>query len=154
MYTYDLFEPTNDTDTSLNRLTSEFAPLHVKSWNETKAKRYSKPYDLNVGAFTAMWMNRTLRVFMAYEDGRPVGYLTGFVFRPMQYQASVFQVEDWYTGNNSEMEKGLFDYVLNAVRFMGCEEILITNDVDQPQQELGHGWKRVMRTMTSRFVKE
>ena len=140
-YTYDLFEPSNNNDESLDRLTREFAPLHMKSWSETKQRHYGKQYDLNVAAFASMWLTKSLKIFMAYEEGKPVGFLIGYHFRPMQYQATVFQVEDWYSGGNREVEEGLFEYMYEGLRFMGVDEVLITVGANEQPIDLGPGWK-------------
>ena len=85
-YTYDLFEPSDNNDESLDRLTKEFAPLHMKSWETVKKRYYDKAYNMNVSAFATLWLSRSLKVFMAYEETTPVGYLIGFQFRPMRFQ--------------------------------------------------------------------
>lgn len=153
-YTYDLFEPSKSNDESLERLTKEFAPLHMQSWETVKKRHYNKPYDLNVAAFAALWLNRSLKIFMAYEETKPVGYLMGFVFRPMQYQASVFQVEDWYTGNNQEVEDGLFDYMYEGLRFMGIDEVLLNIGDTEKAPDLGPGWKLSNTFKQVRFVRK
>lgn len=153
-YTYDLFEPSTNNDESLERLTKEFAPLHMKAWHDSKMPHYGKQYDLNVAAFAAMWLNKSLRIFMAYENTKPVGFLIGFHFRPMQYQATVFQVEDWYTGNNKEMEEGLFDFMYNGLRFMGCDELLITLPPNSEPMNFGPGWKVKNQFAMYRYVRK
>lgn len=152
--TYDLFEPSTNSDESLEKLTRDFAPLHMQAWKQAKQDAYGKGYDLNVGAFANMWLNRTLKIFMAYKDGKAIGYLTGIAFRPLQYQAALFQVEDWFTNNDPVVEDGLFQYMLNAIRFLGCDEILITTGADSEFPSLGKGWREKNRTVTRRFVKE
>lgn len=151
--TYDLFEPGASNDESLDKLTKDFAPLHMRAWQQAKQSFYDKAYDLNVAAFANMWLARVLKIFMAYRDGTPVGYLTGIAFRPLQYQASTFQVEDWFSDNNVEVEEGLFAYMKTAVRFLGCDEILVTNGKHQPVPELGEGWTRKNQTVTTRYVR-
>lgn len=139
-YTYDLFEPSANSDESLERLTREFAPLHMRSWEQSKKPHYDRAYDLNVGAFANMWLSKSLKIFMAYEAAKPVGFLMGYLFRPMQYNATTFQVEDWFTGNNQEVEDGLFDYLHTAMRFMGCDELLIMTDLNEPYRDIGPEW--------------
>lgn len=151
--TYDLFEPSTNQDAALEQLTKTFAPLHMKAWQQAKQAIYGKGYDLNVGAFTSMWLNRTLKIFMAYKDGKAIGYLTGMAYRPLNYQAALFQVEDWFTDNNPEVEAGLFDYMKNAIRFLGCDEILMSNGKNQPMPSLGPEWKLKNQTVTNRYVK-
>ena len=140
-YTYDLFEPSDNNDESLDRLTKEFAPLHMKSWETVKKRYYDKAYNMNVSAFATLWLSRSLKVFMAYEETTPVGYLIGFQFRPMQYQANVFQVEDWYSGGNKDVEEGLFEYMYEGLRFMGIDEVLMTVGTGEQAPVLGPAWQ-------------
>ena len=70
-----------------------------------------------------------------------MGYLIGFQFRPMQYQANVFQVEDWYTGGNSEVEEGLFEYMYEGLRFLGVDEVLMTVGFSGTPPDLGPAWQ-------------
>ncbi len=153
-YTYDLFEPSDNNDESLDRLSKEFAPLHVKSWEKVKHRHYNKAYDLNVAAFASLWLSKSLKIFIAYEETTPVGYLMGFLFRPMQYQATVFQVEDWYTGNNREMEEGLFDYMYEGLRFMGVDEVLLSVGANETPMNLGPGWKIANTFKQVRYVRK
>ena len=153
-YTYDLFEPSNNNDESLERLTREFAPLHMKSWEEVKKRHYNKSYDLNVSAFAALWLNKSLKIFMAYEETKPVGYLIGFHFRPMQYQANVFQVEDWYASGNKEVEEGLFEYMYEGLRFMGIDEVLVTVGSSETPPDLGPAWKMANTFKQIRYTRK
>lgn len=153
-YTYDLFEPSNNNDESLERLTREFAPLHMKSWEEVKKRHYNKSYDLNVSAFAALWLNKSLKIFMAYEETRPVGYLIGFHFRPMQYQANVFQVEDWYASGDKEVEEGLFEYMYEGLRFLGVDEVLMTVGSSETPPDLGPAWKMANTFKQVRYVRK
>ena len=153
-YTYDLFEPSNNNDESLERLTREFAPLHMKAWEEVKKRHYNKSYDLNVAGFAALWLNKSLKIFMAYEDAKTVGYLMGFHFRPMQYQANVFQVEDWYTGGNSEVEEGLFEYMYEGLRFLGVDEVLMTVGSSETPPDLGPAWKMANTFKQIRYTRK
>lgn len=154
-YTYDLFEPSSNNDESLDRLSKEFAPLHMQAWSDSKQKVYGKSYDLNVQAFAQLWLARSLKIFMAYDsETRAVGYLMGFHFRPMQYQATVFQVEDWFTAGNSEVEEGLFEYMYEGMRFMGVDEVLITVAANEQPIDLGPAWKVANTFKQVRYVRK
>lgn len=153
-YSYDMLEPNDDLNVALEELTKVFAPLYTKNWVDNKAKEYGNPpFDMNVNTFAQMWFGKALRIFMAYddEDGKPVGYLIGIVFRPLQYRASVFQIEDWYGGSNVIM--GLFDYAKQATRFMGIDELWVSHDATHwypaPQ-----GWVKIADTVISRYSKK
>lgn len=153
-YTYDLFEPSEDNERSLDRLSKEFAPLHMQAWEKAKRPNYNKPYDMNVGAFANMWLSHALKIFMAYEDGtKPVGFLTGFVYRPLPYNATVFQVEDWFTNNNKDVEDGLFDYLYEAMRMLGCTEMVMTLDNNAKARDIGPEWHLHNEFKTLRYVR-
>lgn len=150
----DLFEPSSNNDESLNRLTQEFAPLHAKAWHEVKQKSYNRPYDMSVATFATMWLNKTMKIFMAYEDAKPVGYLYGIAFRPLNYQATAFQVEDWFADGNAAVEDELFDYLHGALRMIGCDELLLSTGMTDPLPNVGPGWRRAGEFRQVRFTKE
>lgn len=151
-YTYDMLEPTQDLNESMDMLGRDLADLYAKSWNADKKHVYDKQFSLNIQAFAQMWFSKTLRVFMAYDGRKPVGFLIGIVFRPMPYEASVFQIEDWYTDGDREMERGLFDYAMNAVRFIGCDEIWVAHKADH-EVDLPSKWHEQNTFRLHRYVK-
>lgn len=153
-YSYDMLEPNDDLNVALDELTKVFAPLYAENWVKNKAKeRGNPPFDMNVNVFAQMWFRKALRIFMAYDDeaGKPVGYLIGIAFRPLQYQSNIFQVEDWYGTN--DVVTGLFDYTKQAMRFMGTDELWISHDATQwypaPQD-----WHKGADTVISRYTKK
>lgn len=154
MITYDLLEPSEDLNASLDSLSKRFAPLHSESWAKNKAAAYDRPYDVNVGVLSAMWMDKSLRIFMAYDDGKPVGYLTGIVFRPIPYRASVFQVEDWYARGNEDIEDGLFSYLRGVLRILGCDELWVAQGTSERLPQIPAGWRRANAFIHYRYVKE
>lgn len=153
-YTYDLFEPINDRDKALERLLKDFAPLHMEAWEKRKRAKYKRDYDLNVTTFVAMWLNKNLKIFMAYDGDKSVGYLTGLTYRPMEYMATAFQVDDWYTNDSPVIEAGLFDYLHDALRLMGCDELLIPQDGQDELPQIGDAWEKASETRLVRFVRK
>ncbi len=152
-FEYDILEPTSDLNESMDMLNLQLAELYAKSWNADKKEVYDKPFSLNIQAFVQMWFSKTLKIFIAYRDRKPVGFLLGMVFRPMPYEASVFQVEDWYTGGDRTMEAGLFEYVLQAVRFIGCDEIWLANKIDHEVALPPARWHEANTFHLRRFVR-
>lgn len=123
-YYYDMLEPSENLDQSLEKLGNNLASLYHESWEADKRQNYNKPFNLNINAFAQMWFNGHLRIFMAYDEKKePVGFLIGMAFRPLPYEANVFQIEDWFTRHDMTVEKGLFEYVEQAIRFIGCDEV-------------------------------
>lgn len=123
-YTYDLLEPSDDLDKSLDVLSKNLSKLYYESWEADKRANYDRAFNLNINAFAQMWFNRHLKIFMAYDEyNEPIGFLIGMTFRPLPYEANVFQVEDWFTRHNMQVEQELFKFVEQAIRFIGCDEI-------------------------------
>lgn len=152
---YDMLEPLSDLNASLDLLTGVFAPIYTEHWVKDEAPlRGNPPFDMNVNAFAQMWFAKTLRIFMAYEDKRAAGYIIGLVFRPLPYQASVFQVEDWYAReNNREVVKGLFDYLETGLKFMGIDELWISHNERMALPPVSHLWQRRGATIIDRYGK-
>ena len=71
----------------------------------------------------------------------------------MQYSARVFQIQDWYTGNRPEVEKALFSFLSEAVKFLGTDEILISNTEGEGIPDIPGNWKQETTITTRRFVK-
>lgn len=147
----DLLEPIGDIEAAVNRLREELLPLHAKAW-AAKAANVGKNYDFNAVPFVQMWIDKTLRVFMAYDGDKPVGYIIGITYRPMTYMAQVFSVEDWYTPE-AEVETALFDYMRSALRFIGCDEIVITQGIGDRVPPIT-GWKVSYKTEVTHFRQE
>ena len=147
----DLLEPTGDLEAAVNKLRDELLPLHAKAW-AAKANNVGKPYDFNAVPFVQMWVDKALRVFMAYDGDTPVGYIVGLAYRPMTYAAQVFAVEDWYTPKY-DVETALFDYMRSALRFIGCDEIVITQGAGGRVPSIS-GWKVAYKAEVTHFRKE
>lgn len=153
-YRIDILEPDDDLNIAVDNLGNEIGKIYYEAWQQDKEKNYGKPFNLNVNAFTLLWFNKSLRIFVAYnEKDEPVGFLIGMVFRPLPYEANVFQIEDWYTRGDEALKKQLFDFVVNAIRFIGCDEIWVA-DHDGKAPDLGMRWKEKNTFHLRRYVKD
>lgn len=152
----DILEPDIDLNKAIDTLGRVLGPMLGKAW-ENKRKAYDdKPFNLNVNVFTQLWINKDMKIFVAYDDNdnnNVAGFLTGTAYRPMQYSARVFQIQDWYTGNNPEVEKALFKFLSEAVKFLGTDEILISNTEGEGIPDIPGNWKQETTITTRRFVK-
>lgn len=153
MITYDILEPSSDYNASLDGLSKYLGKIYMDSWNAEKRDVYKKPFDLNIAAFAQMWFHHSLKVFLAMEGDEVQGFLVGIVFRPLPYEATVFQVEDWYSESESVV-KGLFEYAQNAIRFIGCDELWVADKADREPPINGTMWKRANTFQFFRFVRE
>lgn len=142
-YFVDILEPSEDLNVAMDRLGKTIGVLYQEAWDKNKKHLYdNKPFDLHINAFANMWFNRNLKLFIMYDgEGKAVGFFAGLVYRPMPYEASVFQVQEWYAKNNPVMEQQLFDYVVQAIRILGCDELWMQIYPDRAAPTLGTGWE-------------
>ena len=150
MIDYDILLPDPDYNKALDQLNEALESLYVESWVADKQEAYGKPFNMNLASFVQMWVNSALKIFLARDNGKVVGFMVGMVFRPLPYDASVFQVEDWYS-KDPAVVKGLFDYAMQAVKFIGCDEIWVADRADR--EPLVTGWKEANRFMFHRYVR-
>lgn len=156
MMRYDLLEPESDLNVSLDMLTSVFAPIYTEHWLQVEAPLRGNPtFSMNVNAFAQMWFSKVLRIFVAYGDDKKLaGYLLGMSFRPLTYQANIFQVEEWYArDNNQEVVKGLFEYTQSALRFIGADELWISHNESVMPPPLDFAWRRKGAIIIDRYGK-
>lgn len=149
-YTIDILEPViTDPDASLKNLSTAFATLYKKHWEKDMQKKFSgKPFNLNVQALLSGWMSRVMKIFIARDDDSKeiVGFLVGMRYRPMCYESEVFNFIDWYA-DGYDMEKKLFDFAMNAVKFIGSTEVIIPEELNQRPQ----GWHEISRDTLIRY---
>ena len=137
----DILQPSSDLNDALDSLGRKVGPLYAKAW-EAKKKYYDdKPFDLHINMFAMLWFDGNMKVFVVYDDRthEPVGFLTGVVFRPMPYKASVFQIQEWYTTNQA-IEDQLITHVISAIRILGCDELWVQS-YDGREINPGRAWK-------------
>lgn len=123
---FDMIVPGGDIEASAKKLAQWLFPMYQKAWKANGGDSSFGPFNMNMFAFMNNWAAKNFRVFAAYgDDGEPCGFLVGCVFRPIPYEASVFQVEEWWVEGGDDAKRSLFAYVLDAVKFMGCDELWV-----------------------------
>ena len=145
-YYFDLLQPTENLDKAMNDLGNTLGVLYQEMWSKYGSKHHDdKPFELNIQAFSSMWFNGSITLFVAYEVGtnKPVGFATGTSFRPMAYNSNVFQVHDWYISDTSAV-KDLFDYITGAIRILKCDELWCREYTELPVVLDGWDCKGVM----------
>lgn len=149
-YRIDFIEPSADLNQSLDRLGQTIGVLYQECWDTTKRKLYNKNFNLNIGAFTQMWVAGGLKLFVAYDGSNaPVGFLVAIIYRPMSYDGNVFQIEDVYAKEgHTDLIQQLLDNAMQAVRFIGCDEVRISGMVPNLT-----GWKVQGSDQIYRLVK-
>lgn len=156
-YYADILEPSKDLNTAVDQLGTKIGDLYREAWDKhMKANYNDKPFSLNATVFVNMWLSGIIKLFMVYNkaDNTPVGFLVGMTFRPMPYEANVFQIEDWYVRDeHRDAERVLLDHVVNAVRYMSCDEIWAPNDNSGNAPSLGSKWKKANTFGRHRYIK-
>ncbi len=154
-YTFDIFEPQADQEAAFRDLQGRFSALYTEGWENQGKKLYKAEFALNVGVFARMWLEKGLRIFLAFEKGNPdpVGYLLAVVFNPMaRSSVTAMQIESWYArNNNTEVIDGLFSFVSNACRFMGVDELWMGVVPNEYQPKLPETWKPYVSYETRSF---
>lgn len=158
-YFIDILEADKDLNKAVDQLGNAISVLYKQSWDENMKDQHSgKPFNLNIGVFVDMWVNGVLKLFMVYDkedNNKPVGFLIGMVFRPLPYDARVFQIEEWYVApeHREVAEQMLLDHVMNAVRYMTCDEVWTYGDKKGDAPNITGNWKRANCFHRYRFVK-
>ena len=155
MITADILEPPAERgDEALESMGSIVVPLMSEAWKRNGSFYGGKLFSLNAPALAQMWLSGDLKLFIAYtEDREPVGYLAGIVYRPLQYEARVFQITEWWS-RVPEAEPVLFAAALNAMRFLGVPEAFATLRAGESLPKLPSRWKESGRQEQIRLVKE
>ncbi len=152
MIDYDILMPDSDYNKALETLSDVLSDIYTESWVKDKQATYGKPFNMNLATFAQLWFNSALKIFIASDNGKTVGFMVGMVFRPLPYDASVFQIEDWYSADPTVV-KGLFDYAVQAIRFIGCDEIWIADRADREPVINSAIWKEHNRFLFRRYTR-
>ena len=149
----DILEPKQNPEESIKLLAQVITPLYHKYWDAQQEKYDGRPFELQAQMFTTLWFTGASKIFVAYErkDNTPIGFLLGMTFRPMLYNAHVFQVEDWYAGGDADVARNLFDFALRALRFIGCDELRAEEPF--PQDVISGDWKKTGTFQKVRYTK-
>lgn len=157
-YYVEFLEPDKDLNVALDRLAATVGALYRDCWNNTKRDTYSQPFNMNIQAFTSMWFSKALKIFVAYDAVTrvPVGFLAGMVFRPIPYEANVFQIEEYYAmgGLEDKVEPLLIDHAAQAMKYLGTDEVWVSRDSKGIAPRLPAGWKLSNEFTLYRYVKE
>ena len=149
----DILEPKQDPDESI-KLLQTFAPLYQKYWNETQRSLYSdKPFDLHIQLFSDLWFTGGSKIFIAYDRATKEmrGFIVGIAFRPMTYNGHVFQIEDMYDAGDLSIRSALIEYMFDALRFLGCDEVRIDGTLTVPDRF--RDWHVAASITTTRYAK-
>lgn len=120
----DLLEPDkNNMEQSIQTLADTVSELLAKHWVAVGQSTYGYPFSLSVNSFIHTWVQGVTKIFIVYDDkDKPIAFAIGVLFRPLQFDCSILQIECYYA-ETPEVDKMLLDYIANAVRFLFVSEI-------------------------------
>ena len=155
MITADILEvPEGDKSAALEAMGRAVAPLMAKAWEADRKFFGDRPFNLNAQAMAQLWLSGDLKIFVAYDEKRePVGYLSGVVYRPLQYETRAFAIQSWWAPDG-EAKAVLFGTALDAMKFLGVPEAFAVLRDGESLPALPAKWKESGRQMQVRLVKE
>ena len=155
MITADILEvPECDKTAALEAMGRAVAPLMAKAWDSDRKFFGDRPFSLNANALAQLWLSGDLKLFVAYNEARePVGYLSGIVYRPLQYEARAFAIQSWWA-ETDEGSAVLFKTALDAMRFLGVTEAFAVLREGEVLPPMPDRWKSSGRQEQVRLVKE
>lgn len=149
--TYQIVSCPKEVDKAVALMRDEIDPLFFDFWEAKGKPFYKEDYSLGIFAFTQMWNLKTIKLVVAYQDNKPVGFLLGISFSPILFASrNIIQIEACY-GDTSEIEKGLFDYFMTLTPILEIDEVWISSDAGlnyKPE------WEKRNTITVDRYVKE
>ena len=155
MITADILEvPEGDKSAALEAMGRAVAPLMAKAWEEDRTFFGDRPFNLNAQAMAQLWLSGDLKLFVAYDERQePVGYLSGVVYRPLQYETRAFAIQSRWSPSH-DTKAVLFKTALDAMKFLGVPEAFAVLRDGESLPALPAKWKESGRQMQVRLVKE
>ena len=155
MITADILEvPEGDKSAALEAMGRAVAPLMAKAWETDRKFFGDRPFSLNAQAMAQLWLSGDLKIFVAYDERQePVGYLSGVVYRPLQYETRAFAIQSWWAPDD-EAKAVLFGTALDAMKFLGVPEAFAVLRDGESLPVLPAKWKESGRQSQVRLVKE
>lgn len=129
MVEYKYIQRPKSVDDAIKILENDILPVVDRYWTARGEKFYDHQLAFNVVAFANLWVVNGLVLVIAYENGKAVGIFVGIKFTPMMFPVPVLQVETCY-GDSSDIEQGLYNYVMSISNIISVDEIWVTTDTN------------------------
>lgn len=102
----------------------DFMGLLAEYWHKNGKSVYGKPLALEAQQFAHAWTYGSIIIMMAYEDGKPVGFLMGVMNRAITHDSKMLQIEKWY-GKTPEIERGLLNHLYSRLNDLQRTEVVV-----------------------------
>lgn len=119
---YKFIEPPRDNQKAVAFMQDTMMPLLMEYWEKEGLSQFKRTFNFNVVSFVQMWLMGSLLIIIAYDNGKPAGFILGLRFVPVLFDARALQIEVSYTPTE-ELRKGIYEYLMTIVGFMGIDEL-------------------------------
>lgn len=99
----------------------DFGPLLEENL-QREAESTGRTVALDIEAFVTMWRQRGLCVIMAYDNGKPVGFAVGFIFRPVFFDCVNLHIER-RMALTMDADQALLAYIKTCAPILGVDEL-------------------------------
>jgi hypothetical protein len=142
-----ILEPQGDPRRDVETLALNVGSLIDGFWKKSGRAWYG-PAEWSVQALpmAQLWLDRSMVIISASEDGKPAGFLMGIHLGPLFTSQKAFHVEAYY-GVTPEAEKAILDFLKDAFRFFEDRQLVLPryDENDAPVLE-DVNWKVHART--------
>lgn len=146
------YDPTS-IEGSFRLLTDVLMPLYNEYWQTICKPLYDVEFSPKAEAFMSIWATGIGKVLIAYRDDKPVGFLVGTVYRPMQFDATVLHVQDYYCDHDNEVMHSLFTKLDEIARILSCTEIWFEKCDHDVRPMINSSWRAKNIIEMTRFTR-
>jgi hypothetical protein len=120
-----ILEPTGDPKVDVNTLASNVGTLLDQFWKDRgKAWYGEEEWHVQAVPLAQLWMDRTMKIVCAEEDGKPAGFLLGLHLSPLFTRSTQLHVEAYY-GTTPEVDRALLDYLRQMFGFSNDRQLAL-----------------------------
>lgn len=113
----------NDMDSSIRKLTEEFIPAFTEHWQNGYEEFFEARPSLFIQLFVNMWVHGDLKLVLAKEGVKTVGFFIAMPFRPMEYEARVLNITDFWCNGDIAVQRALSLYAEDMAKLLACNEV-------------------------------
>lgn len=157
MSSIDILEPKrNSMENTIQLISKEFLPLYQEYWQNVAKPKVGRDFNPHIQAIVELWLNGGFKIFVTRDENNTMtGFATCMVYRPLQYNANVLQIQDIYSREGVQGYKDIVAYLGNASKLLNCNEILCTTRVEKFDFHwFGNTWEQREMDIYYRLVKQ
>lgn len=146
MVSVKMLESRNANESMANLFMGQLMPLYQEYWQNKARGIYNEPFNVQMQALVNLWFNGSIKIFIATDNDIVVGFCIALVYRPIAYNNTVFQIQDFYVRpNNTEAREKLIGLLMDSTLILNCNEIQSSEPLDLPN------WTEMPDIITKRY---